>query len=130
MLMYCHLKFSQPVKPVSDRSHQINTEKYKWSPEGSDYVEWELKEISHILMAKCLFHKANYTPVLEWLTALGKYRTVHDRKGEITLRTSTRISAGKIIQSKKQRNRLAQISYADTLRRILINADFNMTESF
>lgn len=60
--------------------------KYKWSPEGSHYLEWELKEISHILMAKCLFHKVNYTVALEWLTALGKYRTIHDRKREKTLR--------------------------------------------
>lgn len=99
--MLCHLKFSQPVKPGSHRSYQVNTEKYKWSPEGSDCVEWELKDISHILMAKCLFHKVNYTPALEWLTALGKYRTVHDGKEEITLRTSIRIKAGEMIQNKK-----------------------------
>lgn len=96
------MKFSQPVKPVSDRSHLVNTEKYKWSPEGSDCVEWELKEISHILMAKCLFHRVNYTPALEWLTALGKYRTVHNRKGEIALRTTIRIDAGKTNQTKKK----------------------------
>lgn len=130
LLMQCHLKFSQPVKPVSDRSHQVNTEKYKWSPEGSDYVEWELKEISHILMAKCLFHKVNYTLALEWLTALGKYRTVHDRNGERTLKTSVRINAEKIIQGKKQRNSLAQISDADILKRIEANADFKMAKSF
>lgn len=89
-----------------------------------------MKEISHILMAKCLFHKVNYRLALEWLTALGKYRTEHDRKGEITLRTSIRINAGKVIQSEKQQNTLAQISYANILKRIEANADFKMAKSF